>query len=392
MRRDLNESEIRSALQRMAEQAERTARPSVSVLGTQRTRRSGTPRRLSMVVGIVAACAVAGAVIVVAPRHRAPSVAPSTSLDMADGSTVPPPKGSAETSVSSSTPVTVPLRTPPPPEPWDPSTIPSTVVAGRRLVVIGLTTSSRTVVQILDLDTRTWTQAPPVPTLESGAIAGNATGAWTGTEVVYPGASLDPVQLTWKSQTGFDPNPNFQRWWATWTGREVVMLPGGQRYDPASDRWSVIGDTPPDLRGSAPIWTGDDIVAADGSGIWWAYRPAQAIWTQLPAGPNPSNGTATWDGSRIVVITTDLVTYAYSPSDMLWSVGAPVPLTDCWPTIQSVPVGSSIVTHGDRCGAAVLNGDRWRQIELPIGQSGCLSAADSSDVFDQCASSVISVG
>lgn len=83
----------------------------------------------------------------------------------------------------------------------------------------------------------------------------SATGAWTGTEVVFVGAperraaAYDPTRRRWRTlprppvRLGFDAT-------ATWTGSEVVVVGSTPRsvvaiaYDPTRDRWRRLPDAP----------------------------------------------------------------------------------------------------------------------------------------------------
>ncbi len=395
----MNTSELEAALvdalHDLAAQAERSVRPVLTsaredlahATPKQRPRR----RQIALIGGICVGAALTATVIaiVVTAKHR-----DRTIVSAPPETTTSPSTSSAASTTAATTSATSPPRSiPSPPAPWDPNTTPTTTVAGDKLVVLGQTSDGATVVQVFDLTKNAWTGPQTVPILPAGVLTDNGPGAWTGTEVVYAGASFDPGLLQWKVQSGFDPDPNFQLWWATWTGREVVFLPGGKAYDPATDTWRVIAGTPLDLRGSNPAWTGAHIDIRDGSGTWWAYSPADDSWVALPVG-GPTDGAqsaAAWDGTSLVVVAPTLSTYVYVSSTKQWGRVEGSPMPSCDSALHASVSGELVVVAGTGCGASSWVGGIWTHFEIGEARAECLTQIDTTRLFDACASRVLPI-
>jgi hypothetical protein len=140
--------------------------------------------------------------------------------------------------------------------------------------------------------TRTWRKLPPMPGGRYGGIA-----LWDGTEVLFIGGYT----------TGYTPaarglayNPAASRWRvlpampyprsgaaAVWTGHQVLVWgglmgaaparvppPHGEAYDPATNRWTALPQSPLHGRASpAAAWTGTEMIVCGGS---------------IPTGPQPT--------------------------------------------------------------------------------------------------------
>ncbi len=151
---------------------------------------------------------------------------------------------------------------------------------------------------------------------------------------------------------------------ATWTGKEMIIwggLPGpttvddtrvtdgtqGAAYDPATDRWRVIVQSPLAPRqGHLGAWTGSEALfwggwsfkgerLADGA----AFDPRTNSWRALA--PSPLRGTGgavgTWTGERWLVV--DGITDAGGPITV--EVAAYDPATDSWSSLPSSELPAS---------------------------------------------------
>lgn len=137
------------------------------------------------------------------------------------------------------------------------------------------------------------------------------------------GAAYDPVSDEWRT---IAESPLEPRGWhrAVWTGEEMIVWGGGggncaeeprsdgARYDPSSDRWRRIADAPLSGREEhSAVWTGEEMmvwggstngrsVTFDGGAV---YRPDSDSWAPLPAAPIDSRALhgAVWTGKEMVV-------------------------------------------------------------------------------------------
>ena len=132
--------------------------------------------------------------------------------------------------------------------------------------------------------TRTWRKLPPMPAGRYGGIA-----LWDGTEVLFLGgyaAGYPPAAR------GLAYNPATSRWRvlpamryarsgfaAVWTGHQVLVWgglmgppparvppPHGEAYDPATNRWTALPQSPlPGRASPAMAWTGTEMIVCGGS-------------------------------------------------------------------------------------------------------------------------------
>ncbi len=252
---------------------------------------------------------------------------------------------------------------PDPPVPWSSGTEPTVTVAGHSLVTLGHT-SEGVLAQVYDASSNVWTASSRVPDLPLGAIGGNAPGAWTGQEVVYPGASFDPASGNWSVQHGFDPDPNLQRWWAIWTGTTVVYLPGGQSFVPATDTWGLLSNVPLGLRGAVPIWTGETILTSDGEG-WFQYSPISGRWQVLPGGPSDTTLMSTArDGSGVEVFAKSGL-YRVDLSTARWTFEHSSPFGSCIDTHWLLRAESYLAVASASCGVAARTSNDSQLVPIP---------------------------
>ncbi len=139
----------------------------------------------------------------------------------------------------------------------------------------------------------------------------------------------------------------------TWTGHELIELGGYQRgqyvpqdgasYNPATRRWHRIAKVPPglDLAQDITAWSGRQLFVANSQGPpYWTmdprgtaalYDPAANRWTVIGL-PRPLQGltalSAAWTGRLIVVAATGiprggLHVAAYNPATARWTMITP---------------------------------------------------------------------
>ena len=139
--------------------------------------------------------------------------------------------------------------------------------------------------------TDTWRRLPPMPEPRT-----NATATWTGTEVLVvggrdtgrhyaDGVAYNPATNRWRRLPAMESNRIGHT--ATWTGNQLLIWGGqtrragswtapahGLAYDPASNRWSPLPESP--LRGRTghvAVWTGTQMLI-------WGGGPARESDTQ----------------------------------------------------------------------------------------------------------------
>ena len=132
--------------------------------------------------------------------------------------------------------------------------------------------------------TRTWRKLPPMPTRRYVGIA-----LWDGTEVLFLGGSTTGYT---PAARGLTYNPATNRWRvlpamhyarsgfaAVWTGHQALVWgglmgpaparvppPHGEAYDPATNRWTALPQSPLHGRASpAAAWTGTEMIVCGGS-------------------------------------------------------------------------------------------------------------------------------
>jgi N-acetylneuraminic acid mutarotase len=133
--------------------------------------------------------------------------------------------------------------------------------------------------------TRSWRKLPPMPGGRYGGIA-----LWDGSEVLFLGGYATGGSTP--AARGLAYNPAANRWRvlpampyprsgfaAVWTGHLALVWgglmgpaparvppPHGEAYDPATNRWTALPESPLHGRGSpAAVWTGTEMIACGGS-------------------------------------------------------------------------------------------------------------------------------
>jgi hypothetical protein len=156
----------------------------------------------------------------------------------------------------------------------------------------------------------------------------HAASVWTGTEWIVwggadgtqefaDGAAYDPVTDTWRM---IAESPLAARWGGgVWTGSEVLVVAGasggdrvtgngvfahadGAAYDPATDTWRSLPDGPAHP-GATPVWTGDRLIEFF-KGTAVLFDPGEETWTEAccAVGGGGAAGRPVWTGSDVILI------------------------------------------------------------------------------------------
>jgi N-acetylneuraminic acid mutarotase len=185
--------------------------------------------------------------------------------------------------------------------------------------------------------TNRWRQGPPPPFVPLSMPPPAA--FWTGKEVLFwdggplrkgaadsggRGAAYNPTTRRWRELPAA-PLRNRGGAHTAWTGKVLLVIGGsgtrqdetfrdGAAYEPAKDSWTALPAPPagvalPTGDGAAAVWTGDELLLWNGSGVnagqaagGAVYNPASGTWRQLPAAPGlPRLGAATvWTGEELL--------------------------------------------------------------------------------------------
>lgn len=149
-------------------------------------------------------------------------------------------------------------------------------------------------------------------------VWGGADGAWPwdGVTAFGDGMRLDPETGVWRSMSSENAPSARANHVAVWTGSEMIVwgargLSDGAAYDPATDSWRTISDSPCRARYEAGVWTGTEMIvwgkrdlscypeASYGS----RYDPSSDTWSWLPSIPDsydPDEHSAVWTGSELI--------------------------------------------------------------------------------------------
>jgi hypothetical protein len=188
------------------------------------------------------------------------------------------------------------------------------------------------------------------------------------------GAAYDPASDTWRSIA--DPPGGIDAWEngvsgpGVWTGTEMVIWQSALAYNPSSDSWRRTEPAPLSPRAwPLTVWTGQEIVVWGGCqlddaqcdelnegllGDGAAYDPASDTWRALSDSPlTPAvHAVAGWDGQRVLIAVTDpgadaegSRTATWSPSNNEWEV-IPDPMLSNRRGAASVWTGSELVIWG----------------------------------------------
>jgi len=174
--------------------------------------------------------------------------------------------------------------------------------------------------------TNTWRKLPTAPL----APRADASGAWTGKELVVAGGSAGHGSGARIFRSGAAYNPSTHTWRrlplmprrpvggpALWDGKEILFLSTssarGMAYNPVKNSWRLLPAMPLPRSGFAAVWTGHHVLIWGGlSGRFptWAppprgeaYNPATNQWSALPASPlhGRASPVAVWTGHKMIV-------------------------------------------------------------------------------------------
>lgn len=185
------------------------------------------------------------------------------------------------------------------------------------LVMSGVQEANAPTVQAFNPMTNSWRMLASAPM----AHRFEAASVWTGTEWLIWGGGSDTTNFA--DGVAYDPVTETYRPLAesplsarvvsgVWTGTEMVLLAGssggnaesdGAAYNPVTDTWRT---TKPGFGhpGFVPVWTGSLIIQfAKGGAVW--YDPANDEWGSgdMTFGEIPHDGGApVWTGSQVVLL------------------------------------------------------------------------------------------
>ena len=171
-------------------------------------------------------------------------------------------------------------------------------------------------------------------------------------------------------------------YWSGESGSGTVTEADGFTWDPNTNAWSPMSDSPLEARaGSGAVFTGSEVVIWGGYGQWpqrladgAAYDPATDTWRMLPPAPlAPASPVATvWTGEEVLVwgsterLASSTEGAAYNPATDEWRKlpDAPAPInegTAVW-TGQDPSKPQEMVIFG-----AQLNGNNNSKLDHAIG-------------------------
>ena len=247
-----------------------------------------------------------------------------------------------------------------------------------------------------------WTDVPDGPL----SARSRPVIVWTGSEVIVwsgtdgnggffdDGAVYDPAQRRWTSMSRPPTSLLYPK--GVWAGDRMLVMgmagfdvgqitqrkAMGLSYDPSTDSWTALSETPLMTEGDqAVVWAGDRMIVwgggigelpvADGA----SYDPRTDRWEMLPASPLSArlSPLGAWTGDRMILwggtggeegsgpAPVDGATY--DPASRTWSmIAGGAPLTE--PILGSVWTGTALVVIGERSSAKYDPvGDTWVALE-----------------------------
>jgi len=236
------------------------------------------------------------------------------------------------------------------------------IVFGRVSVEFGTPEGGRTyVAAAYDPASNAWHRLPSPPKSVDGVYGYAA--VWTGKEMLVwgqgIGAAFDPATDRWRL---LPDSPMDGAGLVVWTGREMIGWGGGccgdawsngAAYNPATNTWRTLAPSP--LHGAQhPVggWTGRELVILVGgnnpdSGRPWpaslaraaAYNPATDTWRRIAEPPaTRDDATAVGDGHDLLLVGG----YSrYAPSPPPWKLARTLfaydPATDRWRRLAALP-------------------------------------------------------
>lgn len=214
-------------------------------------------------------------------------------------------------------------------------------------------------------------------------------GGSSGPELNQVGAAYDPSADEWRplADPPAEPGEAVMTGPGVWTGNEMIVWSAGLAYEPASDSWRSIAESPvsPQTRRPTTVWTGSELIVWGGcqlegaicdeaneglSSEGFRYDPATDMWTPLPDSPLAAavHLVAGWTGTELLIVVTD-------PGDGPGVTAAAFdPATDNWRVIDEIPLSPR------RFPASAWAGDRF----VVWGGADPAGAGDERDgaIFD----------
>jgi hypothetical protein len=243
---------------------------------------------------------------------------------------------------------------------------------------------------------------------------------WTGREMIVwtgigptdfglggavPGASYDPVSDSWRTISAAPVQPT-QGSTAVWTGRQVIVVGAVPKcndtancpidpvaaaaYDPSTDAWHVLPNSPMPMSDLHVGWTGRQVIAWGfhaGAPVANTFDPATNTWLDVPPPALALGGSAVVplrDGPLWIGMQGSFPSSSPLPQGVIvralsfgaqvgWRERARVLREESICPVQARKVGSTVVVlcaPGDRSAALDLATGRWRTIPPPPRLSG----------------------
>ncbi len=183
------------------------------------------------------------------------------------------------------------------------------------------------------------------------------------------GAAYDPATDSWRPLADSPLGPRAGAA-AVWTGQEMLIVAGtgdgadpgtvetftdAAAYDPATDSWRSLPDLPDlDLRevGPGAVWTGEEMLVAGSRfapGRAAAYDPASDTWREIDDGPLSGAGqVVAWTGDEAIITDTMADGIAsYDPTSDSWQQ-LPTPSDDPIQSLSFVTTDGQVVAVGGK--------------------------------------------
>jgi hypothetical protein len=145
---------------------------------------------------------------------------------------------------------------------------------------------------------------------------------------------------------------------ALWTGTEMIVVGGSpqpgtaanpavEAFNPATDEWRTIGETPHPYTSASAVWTGTEIIVWGGETAWNTgpatatgarLDPATGVWdTTAPTQLRPrSDHLAVWTGTEMIVWGGRTISSGFYVNR--FDGAAYDPATDTWRPIADAPL------------------------------------------------------
>jgi hypothetical protein len=205
---------------------------------------------------------------------------------------------------------------------------------------------------------RRWRLLPPAPLTARWPVA----TVWTGRELIVwgdgsrrtaarEGAAYDPMRNRWRRIAGAPLALNEAT--GVWTGKELILvgalLDGGNHsrtryargvaYNPRRDRWRLIRQSPLSPQASYAVWTGATILAWDYELHAAAYEPMRNSWQRrarlplrftecYPSGARLGRHVLAWHCGQAAVFDTWSRRWTRLSTPRLYTAGLPIAVGD----------------------------------------------------------------